>query len=323
MVEKLNTVELKECLSQAKVSGLYEYPVKSMGGFSVESAWVMPRGFMEDRQFMVVASIPFERKGKQRLFNDVPNAFVTQRELPKLALITPFYELRSRTEQVVFSAPDRELFTVPVLRDGEGEDRNVTIWEDTSVTSIDQGDEIAAWLSDFLQVSGLRLVRMRDDYVRQVDQQYAHREHDEVGFADGYPFLLISEESLQDLNHRIQERNPDDLMLPMNRFRPNIVIKGSGVPYGEDSLRKIKIGKVIFEIVKPCARCITTQTDQETAKQGSEPMKTLLSYRAVTKDTPGLSALFGQNLTHEGNGVIRVGDGIEVLEVGDPIEFIK
>ena len=127
------------------------------------------------------------------------------------------------------------------------------------------------------------------------------RPTDQVGFADGYPLLLISEASLADLNSRLATP------LPMNRFRPNIVVTGCE-PYAEDTWQRIQIGGLGFDIVKPCARCATTTTDQATGARGKEPLKTLATYR----DGPDSGPLFGQNVIHAGVGAIRVGDEVEV-----------
>ena len=138
--------------------------------------------------------------------------------------------------------------------------------------------------------------------MRQVNPRYATKEQDQVAFSDGYPFLLVNEASLADLNARMQEP------LPVNRFRPNIVVKGT-LPYVEDMWRKICIGEVPFHIVKACVRCPVTATDQATAVVGKEPLKTLATYRCAQK-----GVVFGQNLIHEHEGIIHLGDTVEVVE---------
>jgi uncharacterized protein YcbX len=175
----------------------------------------------------------------------------------------------------------------------------VSIWRDC-VIAADQGDLAAEWFSTYLQ-GNYRLVRLPDDVTRLVDRQYATKAEDQVNLADGYPVLLISEESLSDLNSRLAEP------LPMNRFRPNIVIKGAEVAYAEDEWSQIRIGKVAFHVVKSCARCITTTTNQSTAERGAEPLKTLATYRRVPR-----GVLFGQNLIHAGPGRIKLGDSVAI-----------
>ena len=117
-----------------------------------------------------------------------------------------------------------------------------------------------------------------------------------------YPLLLISECSLEDLNRRLAEP------LPMNRFRPNLVVRGCA-PYVEDGWRRIRIGKIVFHVVKPCSRCTTTTVDQATGERGREPLMTLATYRRV-----GNKVMFGQNLIHEGTGKLVVGDELAVLD---------
>jgi uncharacterized protein YcbX len=145
------------------------------------------------------------------------------------------------------------------------------------------------------------MVFMPDETERFVDRSYA-AQNEIVSFADAYPFLIIGQSSLDDLNSRLEEK------LPMNRFRPNFVFDG-GEPYEEDNWKKFKIGEVIFEAVKPCSRCVTTTIDQENAAKTDEPLKTLSSYRMINN-----KVMFGMNLIHEGTGILRVGDEIEVLE---------
>ena len=262
------------------VSALYRYPVKSCAGSSLEVADLGPRGIAHDREFMLV--------------EPASGLFFTQRELPRMALIEPAREhcaLRLR-------APGMPDLTAPVL--AAGQTREVLIWRDRC-TAVDQGDEAAAWLSQFLR-RPCRLVRMAEDHVRRVDPTYAVSEEDQVGFADGYPFLVISEESLADLNARLARP------LPMNRFRPNIVVRG-GTAYEEDRWRRVRIGGIEFHLVKACARCAITTTDQATAEVGREPLATLATYRRSER-----GVLFGQNAIHAATGSIRIGDAVEVLE---------
>lgn len=266
------------------VSQLNIYPVKSCGGTALTRGEIGATGFRNDRRWLVV----------DRDWN-----FVTQREIARMALIQPSVDARA----LRLSAPEVGAFEVPV--DQPGRRVGVTIWKDSGVGGLDQGDAVAGWLSDFLHQS-VRLVRFDDDYFRQVDQRYAPRASDQVGFADGYPFLLISEESLADLNTRLAEP------LPMNRFRPNIVVRGAE-PYAEDGWRVIRIGGLEFDLVKLCARCAITTTDQVTAKRGKEPLRTLATYRQGPKGAP----LFGQNVIHRSAGAISVGDAVEVLQASE------
>jgi uncharacterized protein YcbX len=196
---------------------------------------------------------------------------------------------------------------IPIVVDDTGKRCEVKIWNDTCI-AVDQGDAIAAWFSTFLGMA-CRVVHMPEDYVRQVNPQYATKEQDQVAFSDSYPFLLVTEASLADLNARMQEA------LPVDRFRPNIVLVGT-LPYVEDTWRKICIGQVAFYIVKACERCPITTTNQATAVVGKEPLKTLATYRRAQK-----GVIFGQNLIHAHGGNIRLGDAVEVVEKAATANF--
>ncbi|MBI2867156.1 MAG: MOSC N-terminal beta barrel domain-containing protein [Chloroflexi bacterium] len=262
---------------------MHYYPVKSCGGASLQEAEVGPRGIAHDREFMVV---------------DATGLFRTQRKDPRMALVRPSLG----KEALSLSAPGMRDLTVPILR--EGERRRVTVWRD-ACDAIDQGDEASAWFSDFLRKPS-RLVRMADDWVRKVNPRYAHSERDQVGFVDGYPFLLLSTEDLDDLNARLLQQGHGPL--PMNRFRPSIVVSGAGIPYAEDEWDEILIGQVPCKVVKPCERCAITMTDQATAQREKEPMRTLLRYRPIR---PGRGLpYFGQNLVHAATGMLRIGDPV-------------
>ncbi len=261
-----------------RVTGLFAYPVKSCAGTPLQQAKLGARGIEHDREFMVVGA---------------DHRFLTQREQPRLALVHPTL----RDAWLRLEAPDHS--AIQFVPGDAGERYDVVVWRDT-VPAVDQGDAVAAWFSTFLEAD-VRLVRMPPDVVRRVDPDYAPRSTDQVGFADGYPALLISEESLEDLNGRLAEP------LPMNRFRPNIVVRGSGVAFAEDTWAKIRVGEVPFDVVKACARCVTTTTDQLTASRGTEPLATLATYRRVPR-----GVLFGQNLVHAAEGTLSIGDELTV-----------
>lgn len=277
------SANLKQALEQASITGLFYYPIKSCGGWRIEQAEVIEQGLKHDRELMVIEAAT----GK----------VVTQREIAKMALIIP--QIRDNSLKV--TAPQMSALEVPLLK--EGSRLKGDIW-DEAVETVDQGDEVAGWFSEFLKVE-CRVVRMAPDFIRQVDPDHSIQDQDQVAFADGYPLLIISEESLADLNGRMDEP------LPMNRFRPNIVIAGSGVAFGEDKMKRIALGEVILDLVKPCARCAITTTDQETTIRGKEPLRTLATYRRNAKG----GVLFGQNVIHENQGVLRVGDKVKVLEL--------
>jgi uncharacterized protein YcbX len=261
-----------------EVRGLNFYPIKSCRGTSLDVAMIGARGIVADRQWMVV---------------DAENNFLTQRELPRMAQVSP--QLGASLE---VSAPGMPPLRVPL--DSAGDRTGVTVWSD-QVEAVDEGSEAAGWLSRFLETP-CRLVRIPSDIVRRADAEFSGPQ-DQVGFADGYSFLLTSHASLDDLNRRLPSA------LPMNRFRPNIVIDGVE-PFEEDGWKRIRIDGIEFSVVKPCARCAITTVDQQTAEKSKEPLRTLATFRNV----PGRGVMFGQNLVHHGTGAIRIGAPVEILE---------
>lgn len=269
------------CDKKPILSRLYIYPVKSCGGISVESARLDTWGLEYDRNWLVV---------------NADNRFLTQREFPRMALV----ETALEPDALRLTAPEMSALRLS-LSDKFGESVDVTIWGDRC-QAVDQGEETAEWFSTFLGAA-CRLVRMGESFNRPVDLNYAP-EAAQVNFADGYPSLIISEASLADLNERCLEA------LPMNRFRPNMVVSGCE-PYAEDSWQTMRIGEVTFHVVKPCQRCIITTVDQKTGSvAGREPLKTLATYRRVKG-----GVIFGQNLIHTGPGEVRLGDVIEVQKL--------
>jgi uncharacterized protein YcbX len=257
------------------------YPVKSLKGISLAEARVEERGLQFDRRWMLV---------------DEKHRFLTQRELPAMALI----RIGLKDSCVTAAFGGREL-EIPLSLNGKGA-VDVTIWHDTVPAKI-YDDATNDWFSDVLQTT-VRLVQMPGQTRRRVDADYAVREgEDTVSFADGYPFLLIGEGSLDDLNSRLEAP------LPMNRFRPNFVVSGSE-PFAEDMWKRIRIGETIFHVVKPCGRCVITTTDQETGDRDKEPLKTLATFRNQNG-----KVMFGQNLIAESGGAtVRIGDAVEVIE---------
>jgi uncharacterized protein len=260
------------------VSAIYLYPVKSCRGIAVTSAPLNQWGLQYDRNWLIVTAA---------------GRFITQREQPRLALI----HTTLTDQQLQLSASGMDNLALP-LQAGTGEVMKVEIWRDHCL-AVDQGATAADWLSQFLGLD-VRLVRMGGQYDRPTNPNYATEA--QVSFADAYPLLAISEASLADLNQRLADP------IPMNRFRPNLVIAGCE-PYAEDQWKKIRVNGVVFDLVKPCDRCVVTTTDQETgSRTGMEPIKTLSTYRRVEK-----SVFFGQNLVHRGLGQIAVGATVEIL----------
>jgi hypothetical protein len=213
--------------------------------------------------------------------------FISQRTHPRLALVRP--AIHGDTLQV--TAPGMPALELP-LHPGPSVTTMAVVWRD-ACEALWTGERPAAWFSEALDTP-CSLVHMPDDTVRPADPAYAPPGV-RVSFADAFPFLLISEESLQDLNTRLPAP------LAMNRFRPNLVIRGGG-PYVEDSLGAFRLGGIEFRVVKPCDRCVVTTTDQETTERGFEPLRTLATYRKV-----GGEVMFGQNAIHLGTGRLSVG----------------
>lgn len=260
------------------LSGLNVYPVKSAAGIALTVARVDRRGLAGDRRWMVV---------------DENRAFLSQRTHPRLALIS----VVPGPGRLVLSGPGMP--PLAVASPPRGVTLPVRVWDDLC-DAVSAGDRAARWFSKFLGFS-CALVFLPERSHRRVAARWTAPAA-EVGFADAFPFLLISEASLGDLNRRLAHP------LPMSRFRPNLVVRGC-LPYAEDGWRRVRIGGVLFHVVKPCGRCAITTVDQATGDRGREPLATLATYRRSDG-----RLLFGQNLVHEGTGVIRVGDEATVVE---------
>lgn len=265
-------------MSDLILTSLYRYPVKSLRGESHSALDVTAQGFRCDRQWMVV---------------DADGQFVTQRQQPRMALVAAQV---GEDGSLCLQAPG-----MPDIRVGPATEQRivVNVWRDTlQAATVDA--EADAWLSAFLQ-HPCRLVQFAPEAVRPVDPGFA-RPADQVGFADGFPFLLISQGSLDDLNTRLEQP------VSMQRFRPNLVVTGCE-PYAEDNWRTIRIGPLSFRVVKPCSRCTIPTVDPETGVAGREPLRTLARYRRWDN-----KVFFGQNLIHDGPGRLEVGMPVEVIE---------
>jgi uncharacterized protein YcbX len=262
------------------LAALNYYPVKACKGHGVDAAFVERRGLQYDRRFMIV---------------DPDGLLITHRDKAALALVLPAL---LEDGSLSLSAPAMPALTFPVARSGAV--RRVTVWS-ANVKAVDQGDEAAEWLSTYLETP-VRLVYMPEGSIRKVEPRYAVRPDDHVSFADGYPILIASQESLDDLNAHLETP------LPMNRFRPNLVVAGCG-PFEEDTWQRIRIGEVEMALVKPCARCEVTTIDQQTTLRGKEPLKTMASFRRLS----GNKVMFGMNAIPLNEGRLRVGDPVEIL----------
>ena len=252
------------------ISEIYIYPVKSLGGISVSSSKVLDKGLEFDRRWMLV---------------DKDGQFLSQREIPQMTLIQA--ELNETALRL-----NRNGSFIEIDKYDQGKPTEVEVWSDR-VKVYELNPVINEWLSDHLNHE-CRLVKMSEGRVSRTKMEK------EVSFADGYPFLIIGEESLKFLNSKISKP------IEMKNFRPNLVFSG-GMPHDEDDWSNIKIGEIKFSVVKPCARCVITTIDSE-GKKNMEPLATLNTYRNFNN-----KIMFGQNALSHGIGKIKIGDPI-ILE---------
>jgi len=262
-----------------KLAEIWCYPVKSCAGVAASSAGIGARGIHFDRRWMLV---------------DEGGCFLSQRQLPRLAQVRPAFG----KDTLVLQVPDRPPLEIP-LAEGQAAAVEVQIWRDRC-TAAAVGREADRWFSEFL-AREVRLVYLPDVSRRAVAPDYA-RPSDEVGFADGYPFMLLGRASLHDLGARMGS------VLSVRRFRPNLVVEGAAA-YAEDDWRRIRIGGVTFRVVKPCSRCVITTLDPETGERDLNTLAALAEYRR--RDN---KVYFGQNLIHDADGELRVGQPVEVIE---------
>ena len=266
-------------LTRLALTGLrIRYPLKGGRGIEVSELEIGPFGPEDDRRWMVI---------------DPDGSLVTQREVASLCQIgaTP------SVEGLTLTAPNRAPLTLPRPATG-APSRVVRVWAD-AVAGIDLGEEGPRWLTEALD-RPVRMVYLPADADRRTDQNY-DPSRTRVGYADGYPLLVVGTASLEDLNGR------RPAPLPMNRFRPNVVVSGAA-PYAEDTWRDFAIGGLPFAGVKPCLRCQVTTTDQATGARAQEPLRTLATYR---KDAGG-GVRFGMNVVHRDQGRIRIDDAVTV-----------
>ncbi|MFE1838158.1 MOSC domain-containing protein [Streptomyces sviceus] len=275
-------------MGNAQLLSIHIHPVKAFRGLALQEAEVEPWGLAGDRRWALV---------------DDGGKVVTQRQHPRLAQAAA--ELLPGGG-VVLSAPGVEPLAVPVPEPGETV--TLDIFGD-KVEGVPAADAAAhAWCSAYLGAR-TRLVHMDDPAERRpVEPEYA-LPGETVTFADGYPLLLTSAASLDALNSLISEgRHATEGPLPMNRFRPNVVVGGTDA-WAEDDWSLVAIGDVTFRVAKMCGRCVVTTTDQDLAVRGKEPLHSLGRHRRF-----GGKLVFGQNLVPRSPGTIRVGDPVTILE---------
>ena len=264
-------------MSSIIVTELNIYPVKSLRGLALDAMDILSMGPERDRRWMLV---------------DSSGRFISQREENRLCLV----DVALEPGQLLLSAPPQTPLSVSL--DGAGQSCQVEVWDDR-VDAVDCGDEAAQWCTDFLQRDS-RLVYMPGSYHRQVDLAYGLA-GDALGFADGFPLMLISQASLEDLNQRLSTP------VSMARFRPNIVVSGCAA-FAEDHWAAVKIAGLDFDVVKPCSRCVIPSINPDTAEKNPEVVRQLASYRRKAG-----KVYFGQNLIHRDQGVISLGDSLTVV----------
>ena len=277
------------------VSELCVYPLKSCQGIATKQAEVGIQGFLKDRYLMLVSG-----KGK----------FLTQRQYPQLAKV----KVEIVEQNIILRLQDASLPPLTFTPTLSGAIIEVELWRDRFI-AIDQGDEVAQWFHQLLDLDHgkfCRLVRQSPQHIRLLDTKYSlNREHS-VNFADNYPVMLTATASLEELNHRIVEIHQQQKQaIPMNRFRPNIVIETTE-PFIEDKWSIIQIGDIQFTVVKPCSRCIITTIDQQDGakNQLKEPLNTLGTFRQLSEQ----GVMFGVNMVPHDKGIIRLGDHVQVIK---------
>ncbi len=259
-----------------RLSSIHIYPIKSCGGITLTESEIDLFGLRYDRRFMVITP-----RGE----------FVTQREVPALATV----RVDIVGPHLVLNAPDLPTLRMALSPMG-GRPVVTQVWDDT-VRAVAPDPAADEWFSNVVGQEAM-LAYIPDSVVREVDRSWAP-DGGRTGFADGFPFLIAGEASLADLNSRLA------VPLPMNRFRPNLVVAGSA-PFAEDGWRRLTIGDVPMQVVKPCARCVVTTTDQTTGRRmGDEPLRTLATFRRQDG-----KVMFGQNVVHYGTGTLTVGDAV-------------
>ena len=262
-------------MSNLKLTQIWIYPIKSLGGISLSSAQVMGKGLQYDRRWMLI---------------DENGVAMTQRVFPKMAL----FKLSIQDHQMAI-AYGHEILKVDLKNRPTAGTMPGKVWDDT-VSAFEVNPTYSQWFSKLLD-KPCKFVHFPEENPRPVNPKYKVNDEN-VGLADAYPFLIIGQSSLDDLNSRLAEP------VPMNRFRPNFVFTG-GVPFEEDSWRHFTIGANRFVGVKLCDRCVLTTVNQETAVKGTEPLKTLSSYRR--RDN---KVYFGQNLVALDFRTVSVNDVI-------------
>jgi uncharacterized protein YcbX len=266
------------------IAALHVYPVKSCAGIALDAATLASTGLAHDREWMVI---------------DPAGHFLTQRESPRLALLRT-----TLGDGALTLGAGAATLRLPFGH--EGPLREVVVWR-SRVPAFDAGDTAAGLLSDWLD-RPVRLVRFDARHARLSSRDWTGELEAPNYFSDGYPVLVASLASLDDLNRRLS------VSLPMNRFRPNIVLGGVDA-WAEDAMRDLQIGDTRLRIVKPCTRCVITATDQARGERdGEEPMRTLKTFR---HDAALRGVTFGQNAIVVQTGALHTGQAVQLHGNGD------
>lgn len=289
-----------------KISEVNIYPIKSLKGIGVTGSVVEKRGLRYDRRWMLT---------------ELDGMFITQREVPKMATISP--EVTSDGLRV--TSADAGAIAIPFEPD-RGRRQQVTIFG-AEVAAETYDGPVSEWFSDALSKK-CQLVRMPESSERHVSEKF-DRGGDVVSFADGYPLLIIGEASLGELNDRVRQARSEEeqesfVPYPMKRFRPNLVVQGTE-PFEEDGWAKIRVGEMVFRVPRPCARCVIPTVDPECGEfDGKDPLKTMATFRMAKDAFPATfeelahapnNVLFGENLIPETAGsTVRCGDEVTVLD---------
>lgn len=269
-------------MARLTLSEIWIYPIKSLAGIRLSRATVMRKGLQYDRRWMLV---------------DEAGRFITQREHPEMALFKVTIEKEKLLVKSLINTEAPESILIDLVPTNNEQASKVRIWDD-EVEAVEANPEHSHWFSEKLKFD-CKLVFFPEGNKRDIDPKYAH-EKEQVSLADGYPFMIIGQSSLDDLNSRMK------VVLSMRRFRPTFVFTG-GAPFEEDNWKFFRIGKNKFKGVKLCARCVLPTVDPDTGIKGKEPLATLATYRNVNN-----KILFGQNLIPIDYDEVCEGDEIEL-----------
>jgi len=288
-----------------KLTRIFVYPVKSLRGISVEHAQCDHAGLMTDESGL---------RDRCLMICTSSHSFVTARQQPRLVLIEPSLHDNSCLHLDAPGTQTLKLFCGQIVKDGRKVETK--IW-DSTIEAFDCGDEAAEWIDSFLGKKGFRIVYHSDNMTRRRCDAGPTRWHknakttDKVAFQDGFPFMLMTEPSVQELNSRLQTGK----VAEMERFRPNLVVSGCRA-FDEDSWNEITIGSAVFYNIKPCQRCVLTTVDTKTGEKDAdkEPLKTLRSYRLLEAEFEK-SPCFGINLVTVEEGRVSVGDDVWVTVI--------